>query len=48
MGAAELRPLSKAPNDNVFGGMGISGLGVTVVDALSTLHIMRLYQEADR
>jgi hypothetical protein len=48
MGAAELRPVSKRAKQDIMGGQGISGLGVTVVDAMSTLHVMGLKDEFDR
>ncbi len=48
MGAAELHPISKRAKQDIKGGQGISGLGVTVVDAMSTLFVMGLKDEFDR
>ena len=48
MGAAELRPISKMAKNDIMGGAGISGLGVTVVDAMSTLYIMGYKEEFER
>ncbi len=48
MGAPELHPVSRKAKQDVLGGSGISGLGVTVVDAMSTLHLMGLQEDFDR
>lgn len=48
-GADELRPESKQGKFGVLGGMGgFNGLGASVIDAMSTLHIMGLHEEFER
>lgn len=48
-GKDELRPDSKTGKTGVLGGMnGFTGLGASVVDAMSTLYIMGLHEEFGR
>jgi hypothetical protein len=48
-GADELRPASRTGKSGVTGGMdGFSGLGASIVDAMSTLHVMGLTEEFER
>ncbi|KAL4857147.1 Mannosyl-oligosaccharide 1 [Chlorella vulgaris] len=44
-GADEIHPKSKTAKTDIMGGAGISGMGVSMVDALSTLKVMQLDQE---
>ena len=48
-GADELRPASKQGKSGVTGGMnGFNGLGASIVDAMSTLHVMGFHDEFQR
>ena len=48
-GADELQPASKTGKFGVLGGLGgFSGLGASIVDAMSTLHVMGLHEEFER
>lgn len=47
-GADELMPTSKKPKTDILGGVGVKGMGVTIIDALSTLKVMGLEQEFAR
>lgn len=48
-GADELQPESKTGKFGVLGGLGgFSGLGASIVDAMSTLHVMGLQEEFER
>ena len=47
-GADELMPTSKQPKSDILGGVGVKGMGVTIIDALSTLKVMGLDQEFQR
>ena len=48
-GADELQPESKTGKFGVLGGLGgFSGLGASIVDAMSTLHVMGFYDEFER
>jgi len=48
-GADELRPLSKLPRRNVNGaGLGLSDFGVSIIDAMSTLYTLNMFEEFDR
>lgn len=48
-GADELRPESKEGKFGVLGGMnGFNGLGASIIDAMSTLHVMGLHEEFER
>jgi len=48
-GADELQPDSKTGKFGVLGGLGgFSGLGASIVDAMSTLHVMGLQEEFER
>ncbi|KAI7835449.1 hypothetical protein COHA_010654 [Chlorella ohadii] len=44
-GADEIHPKSKTAKTDIMGGAGIQGMGVSMVDALSTLKIMGLEEE---
>lgn len=49
MGADELSPKSKRPRRNVNGaGLGLSDFGVSIIDAMSTLYTLNMYEEFDR
>lgn len=48
MGAAELHPVKQEAKQDILGGAGISGLGVTVIDAMTTLHVMNLTDDFGR
>ena len=41
LGSDELHPVSKSAKQSILGGMGVPGASVTIVDALSTLHLLR-------
>eukprot|EP00887_Chlorella_sp_A99_P007757 scaffold20.g7757.t1 len=47
-GADELMPTSKQPKASILGGVGVKGMGVTIVDALSTLKVMGLEEDFQR
>lgn len=48
-GADELHPRSKKGKEGVMGGLnGFTGLGASIVDAMSTLHLMGLEEEFER
>ena len=48
-GADELQPESKTGKFGVMGGMsGFHGLGASIIDAMSTLHVMELHGEFER
>lgn len=48
-GADELRPETKEGKFGVLGGMnGFNGLGASIIDAMSTLHVMGLHAEFER
>ena len=47
-GADELMPTSKKPKTDILGGVGVKGMGVTIVDALSTLKTMGLDEDFAR
>ncbi|PSC71105.1 mannosyl-oligosaccharide 1,2-alpha-mannosidase MNS1-like [Micractinium conductrix] len=44
-GADEIHPKSKTAKTDIMGGAGIKGMGVSMVDALSTLKVMGLHEQ---